>query len=243
MKDQAAKDMDGPQPDQTPNRGKGIEDFVKVRRVSNHTEVNLWVVVDRHVDLLLRLGRPLVALGRVVVGDRLHGLFDELVAFVFEALAVTVFSGVDTATVVVVLGSRRRRSVAISRDDVVDAQLLADFFDAQMKGVGFELLACHVGENGSRETHEASSLVLGDVAPSTALLASARTIGLGARLRVATALQVSVDGDGRCLFLLIAIHPTAAPQGDVVRSGDALVSPRHFGGAVVEISDFQDTLN
>lgn len=39
--------------------------------------------------------------------------------------------------------------VAICWDDIVDAQLLGDFFDAQMESVGFELLTCHVGQDGS----------------------------------------------------------------------------------------------
>ena len=80
--------------------------MVRVRRVSNHTEVNFRVVVDRDVDLFLGLGRAAVILRRMVVGNRLHGLFDEFVTFVLEALAVSVLAGVDTSAVVVVLGRR-----------------------------------------------------------------------------------------------------------------------------------------
>lgn len=46
----------------------------------------------------------------MIVRDRLHRLLDELVALILELLAVTVFAGVDTTTMVVVLGSRRGRS-------------------------------------------------------------------------------------------------------------------------------------
>lgn len=46
----------------------------------------------------------------MIVRDGLHRLFDELVALILEALPVSVFPGVDTATVVVVLGRRRWRS-------------------------------------------------------------------------------------------------------------------------------------
>lgn len=46
----------------------------------------------------------------MVVGDRLHRLLNQLVAFVFELLAVAVFAGIDTATMVVVLGRRGGRS-------------------------------------------------------------------------------------------------------------------------------------
>ena len=75
--------------------------------VSNHTEVNFWVVVDRHVDLLLRLRRTSVVRRRVIARDGLHGLLDQLVALFFETLLVAVLASVDTATEVVVL--RRRR--------------------------------------------------------------------------------------------------------------------------------------
>lgn len=77
------------------------------KEVSNHTEVNFWIVVDRHVDLLLCLSRTSVVRRRVVAWDGLHGLFDQLVALFFEALLVAVLASVDTTTEVVVL--RRRR--------------------------------------------------------------------------------------------------------------------------------------
>jgi hypothetical protein len=46
----------------------------------------------------------------MVIGDCFHGALDEFVAFVLELLAVAELAGVDSTTVVVVLGRRRRRS-------------------------------------------------------------------------------------------------------------------------------------
>ena len=97
------------------------------------------------------LGRTSVVRGRVVVRNGLHGLFDQLVTLILEALAITVLASVDTSTEVVIL--RRRRGgpvrlsgefkkhqergvyipITISRDDIVDPQLLADLLDAQME--------------------------------------------------------------------------------------------------------------
>jgi hypothetical protein len=50
----------------------------------------------------------------VVVRKRLHGLLDKLVALILEAFAVAELARVDTATEVVVLRRRGRRSVTIS---------------------------------------------------------------------------------------------------------------------------------
>lgn len=84
----------------------------------------------------------------MVVGDDFHRLLDELVALILKLLAVTVFASVDTTTEVVVLRRGRRGPrlgqvfagkteglglpVTISRDNVVDPQLLADLLNAQM---------------------------------------------------------------------------------------------------------------
>lgn len=180
----------------------------------------------------------------MVVGDSLHGLFDELVAFVFEAFPVSVLARVDTATMVVVLGWRRRRSNTVRSDDqgwydgsslpvtigwydVVDAQLLGDFLDAQMQRVRFELLGRHVGHDGRRQAHQSSSLVLCLVAPSVALATTARTICNG--FGVPTALQVAI----RLRVIVVAPDAPAVAERDVVRSGDALVSPRHFDGGML----------
>jgi hypothetical protein len=77
------------------------------KEVSNHTEVNFWIVVDRHIDLFLCLCGPSVVSRRVVARDGLHGLFDQLVTLLFEALLVAVLASVDTAAKVVVLWGRR----------------------------------------------------------------------------------------------------------------------------------------
>lgn len=69
--------------------------------------------------------------------------------------------------------------VTVSRNDIVNPQFLADLFDAQMQSVGLELFACHVGHNSGRKAHEAGCFVLRGIAPSVALLATARTIGFG----------------------------------------------------------------
>lgn len=87
-------------------------------KVSDHTEVNFWIVIHRHVDFLLRLGWASVVRWWVVVRDHLHGLFDELVTFIFEAFSIAELSGVDTATKVIVLRGRRRRSVTRVRVDL-----------------------------------------------------------------------------------------------------------------------------
>ena len=81
--------------------------------VSNHTEVNFWIVVDRHIDLLLRLCGTSVVRRRVVAWDGLHGLFDQLMTLFFETLLVAVLASVDTTTEVVILRRRRGRSVCV----------------------------------------------------------------------------------------------------------------------------------
>lgn len=68
-----------------------------------HTEVNLWIIVDWHIDLLLCLGWAAIVLWRVVVRDDLYGLLDQLVAFILQLLSVSVLASVDTATKIVVL--------------------------------------------------------------------------------------------------------------------------------------------
>lgn len=84
--------------------GEEAEALVRVRRVSNHTEVNLRVVIHRYIDLFLGLGGPAIVLWRMVVRYRLHGLLNQLVTLVFELFAVSVFSSVDTPAMVVILG-------------------------------------------------------------------------------------------------------------------------------------------
>jgi hypothetical protein len=77
-------------------------------------EIDLWIVIDWHIDFLLCLSRPPVISRRVVVRKRLHRLFHELVALVFETLSVAELARVDTATEVVVLRRRRWRSGVLS---------------------------------------------------------------------------------------------------------------------------------
>jgi hypothetical protein len=60
----------------------------------------------------------------MIVRDGLHGLLDELVPFILEALAVSVFSSVDTATVVIVLRRRRGGSVRWINLENVEARRL-----------------------------------------------------------------------------------------------------------------------
>lgn len=131
----------------------------------------------------------------MIVRNYLHGLLNLFVAFVLKALAVTILSSIDTATEVVVLRRRRRRSVKISImswlsereghlpiaicwDDIIDPQLLTDLFDAQMQSVSFELLICHVGHNHGRKTHQSSSFILLRITPPIALLALLGAIGI-----------------------------------------------------------------
>lgn len=113
-----------------------------------------------------------------------------------------------------------------------------------MQGVGLELFTGHVGDNGRGQTHQASSLVLRGITPSVALLASARAVSIGARLRAATALQfavaiavarlalgvtvggVALDGSSAVVAILIASEASLSKR-DVVGTRDSLVSPRH----------------
>lgn len=135
----------------------------------------------------------------MVVRDRLHRLLNQLVAFILQSFPVSVFASVDTATMVVVLRGRRGRSgkgissaravkgrggwdwlpVAISRHNIIYLQLLANLLNTEMQGVGLELFAGHVCDDGGWKAHEAGSLVLRGIAPSVALLAAARSIGIG----------------------------------------------------------------
>lgn len=102
-------------------RGNGKEE-VRSQGVSNHTEVNFWIVVDRYIDLLLRLGGASIIRGRVVSRNNLHGLFDQLVALLLEALLVAVLASVYTATKVVVLRWRRGRSFCVSIASCMEKQ-------------------------------------------------------------------------------------------------------------------------
>ena len=126
--------------------------------------------------------------------------------------------------------------ISIRRDNVVDAKLLANFFDSQVEGVGLELFAGHVGENGRGQTHKTGGLVLRNITPSVALLTAPGTIGLGAWFGIAATLEVAIVVTivvalnvfvGGAIFL-VATEAAGLAQGDVVGSRDTLVSPRHF---------------
>jgi hypothetical protein len=70
--------------------------------------------------------------------------------------------------------------VSVGGDDIVNLKLLSNFFNAQMKSVGLELLASHVGDDGGWQAHQAGSLVFGCFAPAVALLATSWSILFGA---------------------------------------------------------------
>lgn len=99
-----------------------------------------------------------------------------------------VSTGAKIASVMITL------PVAVSGDDIIDLELLADFLDAKVEGVGLELFAGHICDDCSGEAHESSGLVLGGVAPSIALLATSRTIGIASCIKVSIALREKSKG-------------------------------------------------
>jgi hypothetical protein len=125
--------------------------------------------------------------------------------------------------------------VAISWDDIVNLQFLGDFLDAQVQSVGLELLARHVGHDGSGQAHQTSRLVFSSISPSVPLLAAPGTIGLGGPLGAAATLQIAVSVRVGCSIdcavnsiVGAAANATGLPQRDVVRSRDTLTSPSHL---------------
>lgn len=216
-------------------KDEGEKTVRNVRRVSNHTKVNFRIVVDGHVDLFLGLGRPAVVLGRMVVGEGLDSLLDELVALLFELLSVAVLARVDTATVVVILGRGRGGAVTIRRHDIVDLELLRDLLDAQVQRVRLELLAGHVGQDGRGEAHEAGRLVVRRVAPPVALLA-AKSASIEATIRrgrstglwTAAALQIAIPVVATAVAVapftaIAAVAPIVAAVTTVAASVAAVV--------------------
>jgi hypothetical protein len=152
---------------------------------------------------------------------------------------------------------RKNLPVAIGRDNILDPKLLADFFDTQMKSVSLELFTCHVCHDGSRKSHEASSLVVSGVAPAISLLASPGSIAgriFSCRITInqcastanieltsngaATTLETSIGASAGTLVSIAvvlrgcAVAGTAesalVSQGNVVRTSASLLSPRHF---------------
>lgn len=121
--------------------------------------------------------------------------------------------------------------ITIGGHHVVDAQLLANLLDTEMQRVGLELLAGHGRENGGRKAHEASRLVLRRVAPAVALLATARPVGFASRFRIAASFELALfRASGDAIVAVLASEAARLAERDVVGAGDALTSPRHFGG-------------
>lgn len=60
--------------------------------------------------------------------------------------------------------------VTISRDNIVDTKLLADFLNSQMKGISLKLLVGHICHDLSRKTHKSRDFILLRVSPAVALL-------------------------------------------------------------------------
>jgi len=147
--------------------------------------------------------------------------------------------------------------VAIGGDNILDPELLTDFFNAQMKSVCFELFASHIRHDSSWKSHKASSLVVSGVAPTISLLASPGSIagrifscsmvsnGSAAMKKVqltsygaAPTLEASIGASTRTLvsiaLVLRGCAVTAAAesalvsQGNVVRTCASLLSPRHL---------------
>lgn len=73
------------------------------QRVSYHTEVNFWVIIHRHVNLLLCLSWTSVVRWWMIVRNYLHGLFDLFMTLVFETLTIAIFTSIDTFTGVIIL--------------------------------------------------------------------------------------------------------------------------------------------
>lgn len=96
--------------------------------------------------------------------------------------------------------------VSISGNNVVNLELLGDFLDAKMQGVGLQLFACHVGDDGGRKAHQSGGLVLSRFTPTVALLAALGTIlgpfGAAAALDVAI---IAVNGAVVSLSVSVAV--------------------------------------
>jgi hypothetical protein len=83
-------------------------------------------------------------------------------------LLVTILSWMD-----------RGNSPIVTWHHIVDAKLLTNLLNAQMKNIGLLLFLGHVGEDSRRQSHETSSLVLIGRSPSVAPLANTLAIGVG----------------------------------------------------------------
>ena len=89
------------------------------QRVSYHTEVNLGIVIHRHIDFLLGFRWTPVVRWWMVVRNDFHGLLYQLMSFFFKSFAVSIFASVDTTTEVVVLRRWGRRSGSLKLVEVI----------------------------------------------------------------------------------------------------------------------------
>lgn len=165
------------------------------------TEVNLWIIIDRYVDLLLCFGWTTIVCWWLIVNEGLESLLNELVAFIFEYFAVTSFTCVDSTTKVVIVRSWGARAglllglVEIEKDqevykpvrvsgrpDVADSEFFGDFLDSEVENISFLLFCCHVTQKRSRHVEQTSSLVVFFRTPAILL----DTLALLFRLAVCT---------------------------------------------------------
>lgn len=121
--------------------------------------------------------------------------------------------------------------VTIRRHNIVDAQLLANLLNPQMRHVGVQLLGSHGRRDGGRQVHQARSLVVARIAPSVALAPLLGAVGVEldlSRLRAAAAFGLGGCGDGLGCCIVLSAKATAAPERDGVGARLAeIASPRH----------------
>ena len=151
----------------------------------------------------------------------------------------------------------RNLPVAISRDDIIDPELLTNLFNTQVKSVGLELFAGHVGHDRSWKSHQTSCLVLCGVTPTVSLLATSFSIAGGliscsiiSIISLVAGREVLTSDWAATTFAIAAIRQSgrrfgwiistivvlrrcvaaesaSVPQRDIVRSCTTLRSPRH----------------
>lgn len=139
--------------------------------------------------------------------------------------------------------------ITISRDDIVDPQLLANLLDAQMQSVRLKLLASEVGHDHGGQAHQTCCLILLLVTPAVTLLAPFDTIGrriscfqknisinsksrfgegeLTSNWAAATLRSIGHRRRNGATLIFLITPETTTPQGDVVGTCDSLVAPRH----------------
>jgi hypothetical protein len=78
-----------------------------VNGVSNHTEVNFRVVIDRHINLFLRFSWSSVISWWTIVRNNFNSFFNQLVTFVFKAFSVAIFTSIDATAEIIILRWRR----------------------------------------------------------------------------------------------------------------------------------------